>query len=51
MKTRIEKLIQTENSQLFKALNFLGAETIMNFSKLYEYSINALKNKKNNFLW
>ncbi len=51
MKTRIEKLIQTENRQLFKALNFLGTETIMNFSKLYEYSINALKNKKKIILY
>ena len=46
MKMRIEKLIRSENSQLFKSLNFLGTETIINFSKLYEYSINALKNKK-----
>ena len=46
MKMRIEKLIQTENSQLFKTLNFLGTETIINFSKLYEYSINAFKKQK-----
>lgn len=46
MKKKIEKLIQTENNHLLKSLNLSKTDIIINFTKLYEYSVNALKNKK-----